>query len=200
MALNLFGVTLHDAHAGEIRRDVELVIVRELAAICGESEYREIEPDNATVQRHAEIVAACASHGPVLPAPVGIVFRTTESVQTWLELHYSTLSEAFAFVDHRVAARVHVRAAPDVVDATSDLVAAALEGLRSLRRAAVTSLPIRADRNSGVLSSAAFLIEELNWNNFKEEVEAQATTNAKLLFELTGPWAPYDFVKMQLGA
>ncbi len=200
VALTLFGVTLHDAHTGEAAPGVSLVLLRDLAAICGESDYRAVEPDDAVVLHHAGIVAGFATRGPVLPAPVGVVFRSTESVQRWLELHYGALTEALSYVDNRVAARVHVRAIDHVTDeVTSELVSVASDGLRALRRAAVASLPLRANAASGVLSSAAFLVEELNWKNFASEVDAQAKMTPNVTFELTGPWAPYDFVKMQLG-
>ena len=64
----------------------------------------------------------------------------------------------------------------------------------------MATLPQRADKSSGVVLSAAFLIEQESWKDFTLEVEAQARMVPGFRFELTGPWPPYDFVQMQLGS
>lgn len=203
MALNLFGVTVYDAHVTDVSvPDAMLVTVRDIAAICGPTESQPTEPDDATVQRAADVIAAYAARGPVLPSPVGVVFRSEESVQRWLELHYSTLTEALSYVENRVAARVHVRRVQrdEVRDKSIDVSTIAAESLRVLRRAAVASLPLRVEGPPGVVLSAAFLVEDELWKQFVAEVEAQGKTTPSVRFEITGPWPPYDFVQMQLGA
>jgi hypothetical protein len=202
VALNLFGVTVNDAHTGDIQvPDARLVTLRELAAICSDTEYRAVDPDDHTVQRASDVVAAYASRSPVLPAPVGVVFRSEESIKRWLELHYSALSEALSFVENRVAARVHVsHSEAEGHEGTDDIGALAAESIRVLRRAAVATLPLRAEAANGEIASAAFLIEDELWKNFVEEVEAQGKLTTMLKFEVTGPWPPYDFVQMQLGS
>lgn len=205
MALNLFGVTVNDAHAARANGavpDVEIVAVRDLAAFCGKTEYRAAEPDDRVVQRHTDVVAAYAATGPVLPAPVGVVFRSSDSVKRWLELHYSALSEAMTFVENRVGGRVHVwRPGPaSEREAGADLAAVAAESLRVLRRSAVATLPLRVEKLTGIVLSAAFLVEQERWKEFTAEVDAQAKLAKNVRFELTGPFPPYDFVQMQLGA
>src|SRR5437870_665078 len=92
----------------------ETVVVRELAAICGETGFRTVELDDVTVQRYHGVVSTFAARAPVLPAPVGVVFRSSDSVRRWLELHYGALTDAISFVQNRVACRVHVlRRAPE---------------------------------------------------------------------------------------
>ena len=219
MALNLFGVTVNDAHTTHIDvADTEMIAVRDLAAICGRTEYRGTEPDDSTARRLVEVVAAFVQRGPVLPAPVGVVFRSAESVERWLELHYGALTEALTFVENRVAARVHISrvdasevpAAPadddrrgrrgSVAGPPVDTAAVAAECLRALRGAAVATLPLRADKSTGTVLSAAFLVEQDMWKQFVAEVDAQSKVALGVRFEMTGPWPAYDFVQMQLGA
>lgn len=203
MALNLFGVTVNDAHSARATANgVQLVAVRDLAAICAEVEYRAITVDDDAVAHHADVVAAYSITSPVLPAPVGVVFRSAESVTRWLELHYGALSEAMTFVENRVAARVHVWRAgkPDEREVGADLAAAAAESLRVLRRTAIASLPLRVEKLAGIVLSAAFLVDTERWKDFIGEVDAQAKMTPSVRFELTGPFPPYDFVQMQLGA
>ena len=204
MALNLYGVTFNEAHGShaEALRDTQLVVVRDLAAIVGESDYTVLEPTAERVARYTEVVAAFAKRGPVLPAPVGVVFKQKDSVHRWLELHYVALSDALSFVDNRVVGRVHVwrPGAAEEREAGSDLAAAAAESLRVLRRTAVTTVPLRMEKVTGIVLSAAFLVEQELWKEFESEVAEQGRRAPHLRFELTGPWPPYDFVQMQLGA
>lgn len=203
MALTLFGVTVNDAHAMEARvPETETVAVRDLAAICGAADYRAVPADEKSIQRYGDVVSGYAVTGPVLPAPIGVVFRSPDAVKRWLELHYGALSEALAFVENRVAGRVHVSraAAAEERDPSLDVSAIAAESLRVLKRAAVATLPLRADRSSGIVLSSAYLVELDLWKDFAAEVEAQARMVPGFRFELTGPWPPYDFVQMQLGA
>ncbi len=203
MALNLFGVTVNDAQTAQVEdTGTELIAVRDLAAICGPTEYRGVDADARVVGQFSDVVSAFAAVGPVLPAPVGVVFRSSDSVTRWLELHYSALTAAMTFVENRVAARVHVYrpGAPSERDAGMDVATAAAESLRALRRAAVATLPIRADKLAGTVLSAAFLIERDVWSDFALEVDAQNKLATAIRIELTGPWPPYDFIQMQLGA
>ena len=136
------------------------------------------------------------------PAPVGVVFRSNESVQRWVELHYGALTDAISFVQNRVAGRVHVtRRGPDEErQAGLDVVAIAEESVRVLRASAAAALPLRIEKQTSALFSTAFLVEQDVWKTFVAEVEAQAKLAPGVRFELTGPWPPYDFVQMQLGA
>ena len=202
MALNLYGVTFSEPHEpGPTAPDTELVVVRDLAAICGQSDYAVLEASPARVAQYTEVVATYARRGPVLPAPVGVVFRQRDSVLRWLELHYVALSDALSFVDNRVVGRVHIwrPGPPEDREAGSDLAAVAAESLRVLRRSAVTTVPLRLEKVTGIVLSAAFLVEQELWKEFTSEVAEQGRRAPNLRFELTGPWPPYDFIQMQLG-
>lgn len=202
MALNLFGVIYNDVHHTTAPVDgTQLVVVRDLAAVVEEGPYAPLEPNDDVVEHVIEVVAAYHARSAVLPAPVGVVFRSRDSIVRWLELHYVALSDALSFVDDRVVGRVHVWRPGSAEDreAGSDLAAAAAESMRVLRRSAVATVPLRAEQITGIALSSAFLIEQELWKEFAANVEEQASHSPKLRFELTGPWPPYDFVQMQFG-
>jgi hypothetical protein len=201
--LELFGVTFNEGRVPASPVDgVETVVVRELAAIVAASPYAAQEPTDERVKRSGAVVAAFATQGPVLPAPVGVVFRSRDAMVRWLELHYVALSDALSFVDDRVVGRVHVWRPSKLGDeeAGSDLAAVAAETLRELRRSAVATVPLRVEQITGIVLSAAFLIEQELWKDFASKVEEQATRVPNVRLELTGPWPPYDFVQMQFGS
>jgi hypothetical protein len=202
-ALELFGVTFSE---GSVRiapvPGVELVVVRELAAIVKESPYNAQEPTDERVRVSSELVTAFTARGAVLPAPVGVVFRSRDAIVRWLELHYVALSDALSFVDDRVVGRVHVWRPGEPADQEtgSDLAAVAAETLRELRRSAVATVPLRIEQITGIVLSAAFLIEQELWKDFASKVEEQGARLPNVRLELTGPWPPYDFVQMQFGS
>jgi hypothetical protein len=136
----------------------------------------------------------------VLPAPVGVVFRSQDVLTRWMELHYMSLTSALQFVEDRAVARVHVVRAdgrPADLEAGSDLAAAAAESVRALRRRAVAAVPLRLEEVTGLVLSSSFLVERDLWKEFITAVEEQRDAHHLMRFDVTGPWAPYDFVRMQ---
>jgi hypothetical protein len=189
------------ASRGSPVRGTELVVVRELAAIVAPGVYAAVEPTEEQATNLGEVIGAYAKRNAVLPAPVGAVFRSRQAITRWLELHYVALSDALSFVDERVEGRVHVWRPGDVEerDVGSDLAATAAETLRELRGAAVASVPLRTEQITGIVLSAAFLIEQEQWRDFATMVKEQGSRASNMRLELTGPWPPYDFVQMQFG-
>ena len=182
-----------------------LIPFRDLCAVVSEQKNFALEDPAegaGQVARHRSVVDAVFRRAAVLPAPVGVVFRTPEVLKRWMELHYVSLSDALEFVEDRAVARVHIVRADgkrDELETGSDLAAAAAEGFRALRRRSVASVPLTLEQVTGIVLSASFLIERDLWNDFLTAVEEQRETQKVLEYEVTGPWAPYDFVRMQFG-
>jgi hypothetical protein len=88
------------------------------------------------------------------------------------------------------------------VDAQKSFAALAAESLRLLRShaAATVTLPRAAgDEEEGVVARASFLIDSERWQAFQDTVSKEARRQSALDFKITGPWPPYDFVRMQFG-
>ncbi len=202
MAVRLYGLTHFDDHGAEpLPTGMQTVRVRDLVAIGGEAPFTPATADEATVASHHEAVESLFVERTLLPAPPGVTFRNTQALQRWMELHYVALSEGLAYVDDRVGARVHiVRADRSAAgDAGTDLAAAAAECMRALRRQAVAGLPLRTEHLTGIVLSSAFLVERGSWNDFTGAVRRLGVDHTRFKVELTGPWPPYDFVRMEFG-
>jgi hypothetical protein len=216
MALRLHAIALAEAaHAPSlaegrstgafpsIELDTSLIPFRDLCAIVSDQKafmLEEVMP--ADIERHRVIVDSIFRRTAVLPAPVGTVFRTADVLTRWMELHYVSLTGALDFVEERAGARVHILRADgeaEDVEVGSDIAAAAAEAFRALRRRAVAAVPLRIEEITGLVLSAAFLIERDLWKEFVHTVDEQRDAHHLLRFDLTGPWAPYDFVRMQFG-
>jgi hypothetical protein len=180
-----------------------LIPFRDLCAVVSEQKgYSLDERTSEAIALHRAVVDTVFRRGAVLPAPVGVVFRAPDVLKRWMELHYVSLTDALEFVYERAVARVHVVRADgkaDDAETGSDLAASSTEACRALRRRAVASVPLRLESVTGLALSSAFLVENEHWKEFMHAVEEQQDAHPSLHLDATGPWAPYDFVRMQFG-
>jgi hypothetical protein len=204
MALRVYGVVMQDsAGTPRVPDGLKLLPMRELAAVTEEGDFgARDDVDAAAIARHDEIVTAMFTQDAILPTPVGTIFRSSDVLQRWMELHYVSLSDALAWVEGRQAARVHItraQARNGDKEAGSDLAAIGAEVTRSLRRHAVATVPLRAEEVTGIVLTAAYLVERELWTEFTDAVDDESNKHTLVSVELTGPWPPYDFVRMQFG-
>jgi hypothetical protein len=203
MALRIHAITPLDGGPPAVRDGARVIVFRDLAAIVTERpKFALDEVDPTMMNEHRAIVDAVFHNREVLPAPAGVVFRTEHVLTRWMELHYVALTDALGFVGERAGARVHVRRAAgdaDDSDAGSDIAEEGNAIFRDLRRRAVASVPLSTEQVTGLTLSGAFLVERELWKDFAKAFEDAKAAHPKLQMELTGPWAPYDFVRMQFG-
>jgi hypothetical protein len=189
--------------------ELQLVPFRDIAAVVRpvpQGLAREAAPDAGMVQAHRDLIAALHRQTAVLPAPAAVVARDRSSILRWLEVHHVALCEALTFVDDRCGARVHVTrttvaasSGGPLTAAPLDLDATATELFRSLRRHAVAATVVRHPATEVERATGAFLVETDQWGAFADAVAAEDRRHDAVRLELTGPWPPYDFVKMQFG-
>lgn len=206
-ALQLFGIISLDVSGTAPIRGVSLVSFRDLGALVADSAYAAPSPTAQAVTEYRRIVEGVFARQTIVPAPFGTVFRGRDSLMRWLELHYFTLIEAVTFVSERAMARVSVSYGQEpentmAMSIDADLLDnAADESFRLLRRHAIASLVV--SNHSGVLmpiARASFLVERDRWEVFNDIVREEQRRLREMRVECTGPWPPYDFVRMQFGA
>lgn len=192
-AVQLFAVT--GAHGSSATpAGTELVVLRDLAAVVGDA----VDGEDGTLAHYRKVVESVFRRQAVLPAPPGTLFRDPGLVLQWLELHYFTLLEALAFVEDREVARVTVQRDPARgPDAEIDEAAETVlqDALRVLRRHAAASVILGDD--AGEPAAASYLVEHEQWEGFALLVHAENGRLPDYSLSLSGPWPPYDFVRMQ---
>lgn len=203
-ALRLYGVAaVESGQMASLTEGTALVHYRALAAIVEPSSYASTNLDDEQMERYLHVLEDAYAHSAVLPAPPGTVFQSHDTLVRWLELHYFTLTEALSVIEGHSAARVSItRQGNHDDDAGRSFAALAAESLRLLRSqaAATVTLPkAEKDDEDGVVARASFLVDTQRWQTFKDTVSKEAVRQSALDFQLTGPWPPYDFVRMQFG-
>jgi gas vesicle protein GvpL/GvpF len=209
--LRLYGVAAIDSTPIEsLAEGTTLVGFRMLAAVVSPSKYTRVALNEKEMNEYTRILEEVQSNAAVLPAPPGTTFRTRESLARWLELHYFTLTQAIGLVEGHGEARVLIskslNADPDnataaeIKENSKQLAALASDSMRVLRgqAAATISLPV-SDEETTVVAHASFLVDMERWGMFSELVAKEDQRNAELDFRLSGPWPPYDFVRMEFG-
>ena len=197
--LRLYGVaTLAHADDRALIDSTSVVALRDIGAIVRPSAYTLPPLDDTEMLECERIVEEVFRAHTILPAPCGTVFKSEDHVRRWLELNYVSLVEGIHFVDGRCEARVHALEVPADADAEeADNTALATESFRSLRKYAVAALPLRPEE--GRLMSSAFLIDRGEYTVFEHRVKEQGRRASGLRLHLTGPWPPYDFVRLDFG-
>lgn len=199
--LLLYGIALLDgSEQGPLASETSLIQVRDLGAVTTTVPYQRITPSDRDLERHAAVLEGVASSHAIAPAPVGTVFHDRVALTRWLELHYHALHESLSYLDGRAVARVHVvKRTSDPAKAEGTLAAPAAEIMKSLRPQAAAMVPLRTEQLTGTVLSAAFLVERDKWGSFSGAVGTSARAHEDLDVRMTGPWPPYDFVKLDLG-
>lgn len=184
--------------------ELQFVTFREVAVAARAVSGRPPTDDAAYLAHHRD-VALLARAATVVPAPPCTQFKSPGAVSQWLELHASALEEALAHVEGRVMARV--TACRDLEGASSDPAvlppsAAAAESFRVLRRHAVAAVAVSGGPagDGTTIATEAFLVDRVQWDAFAAEVLAEDERSPGLSLRLTGPWPPYDFVRLQFTA
>ena len=207
-ALQLYGIISLDV-SGAISpvRGVNVITFRDLGALVTDATYVAPSPTAQHIGEYRRVVEGAFTRQTIVPAPFGAIFKNRDSLLRWLELHYFTLVEAVTFIADRAMARVSVSYGDEPENTTAMSIDAELldraadESFRLLRRHAVASLVVTNHTpDAGPAARASFLIERERWDVFNEIVREEQKRLREMHVECTGPWPPYDFVRMQFGA
>jgi hypothetical protein len=203
-ALRLYGVAaVESGHTSSLAEGTTLTHYRALAAIVEPSTYSIATFDDGEMANYLRVLEEVHSHTSVLPAPPGTVFQSQSTLNRWLELHYFTLTEALSVIEGHAAARVSImmqgKHEPEAQKSFASLAADSLRLLRGQAAATVTLPRADEDEADGVVARASFLIDTQRWQAFTDTVSKEAERQSSLDFRVTGPWPPYDFVRMQFG-
>jgi hypothetical protein len=193
--LYLYAITRSRTRRG--RRDDDAasltrVRYREIEALVRPVPYAIPALDQALVEEHQRVVDAVMRRATLLPVPYGMVFQGRRALLQLLEDQYIVIDEGLAFLDGHWELRLHITGVSD----DDPLQALAAELYTDLRRFARAAIPLPLAE--GRLLSAAFLVERGGWIRFVEQTEDLDQAHPELMFDVTGPWPPYDFVTVQL--
>lgn len=175
--------------------DDDLIEHRGVAALVRTVPYRLPDWNRELIQQHSTTIERAMRRATIVPAPYGIVFRDREHILEFLEDQHVAIDEALSFLDGAFEMRLHVQPSgrrPDVSE--GDLADQAASFYTALRRRSRAAFTLRAEGRR--LLSAAFLVSRADWVSFVEYADELDADHPEFQFDLTGPWPPYDFVRV----
>lgn len=174
------------------REELLRIRYRDLDAVVRPVAFSMPDYDRDRIQEHQRIVWSASQREGLLPAPFGVVFRGRRAVIRFLQDQYIPLDEGLALVEGHWELRMHV--APADEETRPEAGEAALHAYSELRRFARSAFPFAHERDR--VLSAAFLVPRTQWLQFMDRAEELSRRHPELVFDITGPWPPYDFVRM----
>jgi hypothetical protein len=209
--LRLYGVAAFDGSPHQpLAEGTQSVQFRSIAGIVAPAKYTRVTLDDNEIADYTRVLEEVQGNTTVLPAPPGTVFKSRDNLSRWLELHYFTLTQAMSAVEGHGQARLTITKTPgldpsnatagEVKESSKQLLATASQSMRVLRgQAAATVLLPVPEAETQVVAQASFLVDLEKWSVFADLVRKEDTRHTALDFHLSGPWPPYDFVRMQFG-
>jgi hypothetical protein len=175
-------------------RSLLRVAYRDVAAVVTAAEFIEPEVSLDSILAHHRVVDETMRMETILPAPVGVVFRDRKALLSFLREEYEDLDRGLAYVEGHWEVRIHMDV-PDGQVALPEHRETAGRAYGELKRLARGGVPFRVPE--GRVFGAAFLVERDNMPSFVEKAEAvEAALEGALVFDITWPWPPYDFVRL----
>ncbi|MFO7261924.1 MAG: GvpL/GvpF family gas vesicle protein [bacterium] len=172
---------------------VQRVRYRDLAALVRPAPFELPALDRQVLLSHQRAVEQAMRRHSILPAPAGVVFRGRRPLIRFLEDQYVALDEGLAFVENHWELRLHITPAREG-EPDAELADSAARLYAELRRGVRAAIPF--PRSGRRLLSAAFLVDRGSWAHFVERAHDLGAQHPGLVVDVTGPWPPYDFVKM----
>ena len=100
-ALRLYGVVDAESTQGDgrVTDGIKIVRFRDLGAVVAHTVYTQVRPGEQELADYLQIVDQMYTHGPIVPAPPGTVFRNEDVLCHWMEIHYAKLHEALGVIE-----------------------------------------------------------------------------------------------------
>jgi hypothetical protein len=169
----------------------------DFAPVVSSSKLKEygVEEDEITV--HKTVVEHVMKECSVLPVAYGMVFKNKKLLGIAMKAGHRAMKKAIDFVDGRVELGVKVLLPQNSKDLNGKIEKCRSEMMRCLGEIAADSrsLKLFSDR---LLLNTSFLVDSSKLDEFSDRVERFANDYSTLKIQYTGPWAPYNFVDIQI--
>ncbi|MFC4550933.1 MULTISPECIES: GvpL/GvpF family gas vesicle protein [Halorussus] len=179
---------------------VRAVSFRNLSALVSDIDTTDPEESDENAQAHDDVLRAALEHDrepTVVPMQFGMAFESARTLKNVLRGTRHSFTKALRDVEGTVELGVKVVSEEDA-DPDPEAVRAAADD----HLGAVAVNDAENDRFSDrLLVNHAYLVERDRRDDFDEAVDAlQSDLEDEAMVQYTGPWAPYNFVDIHVGA
>jgi len=169
-----------------------------LSAVVTDIETVDPEQSEDNVRAHNEVLQQILQYDggrTVVPMQFGMAFKNTQHLQTLLEDARLAFTQALEEVDGKVELGLKVLAPTGQLD--NEQIQTEIDERFTELAAATTTGDSFSDR---LIANRSFLVDRDNRESFNRAVGEFQEAHEDVLVQYTGPWPPYSFVDIEIGA
>ncbi|KPV63536.1 MAG: Gas vesicle synthesis protein GvpL/GvpF [Candidatus Bathyarchaeota archaeon BA2] len=185
---------------GMNNNEVYTIPYRDVAAIVSDSPMKDYELTEDNTRRHETVLRQVMEEHTVVPVEFGTTIKNERILRRLLRKAYDPTRECLKLVDNMVELGVKAVLNEDIVfvdhGKRKECISDILGSLNTRAKQAVTG-DLFSDR---LFLNASFLVNKEDINAFSNEVKSLQEKYPMLKLLYSGPWAPYNFVYIKIGA
>jgi hypothetical protein len=185
---------------GMNNEEVYTIPFRNVAAVVSESPMKDYELTENNMKKHEEVVRRVMEEHTVVPVEFGTVIQNERILKHLLKKAYDPVRECLRLVNNMVELGIKAVINGDIVFADpekrKECAASILESLNNRAKQLVKD-DLFSDR---LILNASFLVNKEEINTFSNEVTGLQEKYPMIKLLYSGPWAPYNFVRIRIGA
>jgi len=180
--------------------EVYTIPYRDVAAVVTDSPIKDYELTEDNTRKHEAVLRKVMEEHTVVPAEFGTAIKNERILRRLLRKAYDPTRECLKLVDNMVELGVKAVLNEDIVfvdhgkrkEYISDIL-----GLLNIRARQVVTGDLFSER---LFLNASFLVNKEDMNAFSNDVTNLQEKYPMLKLLYSGPWAPYNFVYIKIGA
>jgi len=177
---------------------------RDVAAVVSDSPLEEYELSEENMRIHEGVVNTVMEKYSAVPAAFDQVFKNQKILRAIMRRAYPTLKKCTDLVNNRVELGVKAIMGKEMAESLEGkreefVKRCASDIFESLNKIAAQSVEGRLFSKRLVLN-ASFLVDRDKIEEFSKKVESLGKKYKKLTLKYSGPWPPYTFVYIRIGA
>lgn len=169
---------------------------KDFAPVVSSAPVKKYEVSEEEVELHRKVVERVMKEHTVLPVAYGMVFKNKKLLLVAMSAGYKAMRKAMKEIDNRVELGVKVFL-PKEASQWNGKEKCRADFFEALKKIAVQSKELKLFSERLVLN-ASFLVDRDKIDDFSGEVERLGNRYTSLKTQYSGPWAPYNFVDIQI--
>lgn len=188
------------ANIGINNSEVYTIPYKDIAAIVSDSPLKDYEMTEDNTRRHETVLRQVMKEHTVAPVEFGTTIKNERILKHLLRKAYNPTRECLKLVHNMVELGIKAILNEDIMFADhkkrKECISDILESLTPWAKQAVTG-DLFSDR---LILNASYLVYKEDINAFSNEVTILQEKYPMLKLLYSGPWAPYNFVYIKIGA
>jgi len=180
--------------------EVYTIPYRDVAVVVSDSPMKDYELTEDNTRRHGAVLRQIMEEHTAVPVEFGTTIKNERILRRLLRKAYDPTRECLKLVDNMVELGVKAVLDEDIVfvdhGKRKECISDILVSLNTRAKQAVTG-DLFSDR---LFLNASFLVNKEDINAFSNEVTTLQEKYPMLKLLYSGPWAPYNFVHIKIGA